>query len=73
MNKIVCKLTGEIVNNYNDYLLTEHWKRKKYALSRQSKKICPICGATENLDVHHITYKRLGDEKMSDLMYICRH
>ena len=33
---------------------------------------CSICGETENLNVHHLTYARVGCEKLSDLEVLCR-
>jgi hypothetical protein len=30
------------------------------------------CGSRENLDVHHLTYKRRGNERPADLVALCR-
>lgn len=57
--------------NYSDYLLTNHWKEtRKTAIKHHGNK-CHDCGADRNLEVHHLTYKRLGREKMRDLQVLC--
>ena len=59
------------VENYADYLKSPHWKAKrKEALEYHGRK-CHDCGATQGLEVHHLTYKGLGREKMRDLQVLC--
>jgi 5-methylcytosine-specific restriction endonuclease McrA len=59
------------VENYGDYLKSPHWlATRKDALDYHGRK-CADCGATEPLEVHHVTYKRLGREKMKDLLVLC--
>lgn len=56
---------------YSDYLLTDHWKE----LSNKRKSIdgykCTVCGSTENLNVHHKTYKNIGNEDIDDVITLC--
>lgn len=33
---------------------------------------CQHCGSTDNLECHHTTYERLGNEKYGDLKCLCR-
>ena len=56
---------------YLEYLQSDHWVdlRKRYAKSHD--QVCVVCGATENLHLHHKTYKRLGKERFKDLVYLC--
>jgi 5-methylcytosine-specific restriction endonuclease McrA len=42
-------------------------KKKKY----KKKQRCAICGGNENLNIHHLTYKTLGNESMGDLRVLC--
>lgn len=57
---------------YDTYLQSKRWQEKrKMALARANHK-CAACGATKRLDVHHLTYERLGNERQEDLMVLCR-
>jgi len=72
MTKIInCKLTGEVAYGYQEYLQTKHWNRKKYALSRRTPRKCLYCSSRTNLEVHHLTYIRIGNERMEDLCFLC--
>jgi len=33
---------------------------------------CQLCGFRYQLDVHHLSYKNLGNEKDEDLLVVCR-
>ena len=69
---IYCKDTGEYCLTYDDYLCSEHWKRfriKFYTVTKQRK--CAVCQKGKNLQLHHLTYKRLGREKISDVIALC--
>jgi hypothetical protein len=44
----------------------EYWK--KYGRSCRAKN----CTSQENLEIHHHTYCRLGDEKLEDLVALCK-
>lgn len=65
--------------NYRDYLLSKHWidiKRRFFTESKRivtinGVKVCEICRKNGILNVHHITYKRLGEEYLGDLFLIC--
>lgn len=72
MKVYVCKDTGEMVFSYRDYLNTEHWRRVKerYNNSKLPKK-CYVCGCRDNLNLHHKTYKNIGNERLMDLIYLC--
>jgi 5-methylcytosine-specific restriction endonuclease McrA len=53
------------------YLRSPEWKaRRKDALGRAEGR-CMDCGATRNLHVHHLTYKRHGNELARDLRVLC--
>jgi hypothetical protein len=56
--------------NYGDYLKSADWKRKR-AKKFSRKRRCAICGAVENLQVHHLNYKNLYDVVNSDLRVLC--
>lgn len=58
---------------YEDYLRSEHWQdvRRRYRASKLNHGGCYICGSSENLNLHHKTYKRIGNERLNDLIYLC--
>ncbi len=58
---------------YKEYLQSDHWRtfRKQYFLERNSKG-CEFCKANVPLDLHHRTYARVGREKSSDVIPLCR-
>lgn len=69
---IVCFDTGEVFNNYRDYLLGNHWKevKQKYKRSKLPQH-CNVCDSKIKLHLHHKTYKRIGKERLTDLIYLC--
>lgn len=60
--------------NYQEYLRSEHWQetRRRFKASALGKRGCYVCGTRERLDVHHKSYKRIGNERLSDLVHLCR-
>lgn len=48
------------------------WREKKEQVFWQRGERCEACGSRFRIDVHHLTYKRLGRERLSDLMVLCR-
>ena len=57
--------------NYLRYIKSKKWFRKRLEVY-QVQKECFGCGIKNNLDVHHLTYKNLGKEKLEDLITLCR-
>lgn len=68
--------------SYADYLNTDHWRALRERKLLRSGRLCqsrPICifeaydSEPRKLDVHHLTYVRLGRELESDLIVLCRY
>ena len=61
---------------YLEYLKSESWQQKRRNLARSADAKCFCCGAIPRpgnvLDLHHLTYARVGHELPSDLVAICR-
>ncbi len=57
---------------YYKYLSSAKWKNKREQVLKRDKNLCQICGKKIANEVHHLTYINLGNEKMSDLISICR-
>jgi hypothetical protein len=59
---------------YNLYLKSAAWHNTRRILFWQRGKRCEICGwGSRHLFVHHLTYERLGHERMEDLQIVCQN
>ena len=61
-------------SEYREYLQSEHWKdvKRRFRKSKLATGRCYICGSGGRLDIHHKSYKRLGKERLNDLIELCR-
>lgn len=58
---------------YQEYLQTPEWQEKRKRALKKSDYRCQVCNTnSEQLNVHHRTYERRGDEIDSDLIVLCR-
>lgn len=57
---------------YRDYLASPEWAEKRRAALIRANHCCAHCGATRNLEVHHLDYTYLGEEMPEDLVVLCR-
>jgi hypothetical protein len=57
---------------YVDYLQTSWWRGLRNQALREADYRCRECGTKRDLEVHHLTYERLGDELLDDLEVLCR-
>lgn len=71
--KIDPTLTGQFMSaeDKSAYLQSPKWQALRQQVIARDK-CCVVTGRTSNLDVHHITYKRLGNELLEDLVLIHR-
>jgi hypothetical protein len=74
---------GLKIEQYEKYLETPHWQAfRKLVFEAQLKRLgrncCERCQKERNsegtvrLQVHHLTYERLGNELIEDVEIICR-
>jgi replicative DNA helicase len=57
---------------YEQYLLTPEWQeRRAQALERAGNR-CQVCYSGDELNVHHRTYERRGNEAPADLTVLCQ-
>jgi ribosomal protein L37AE/L43A len=54
------------------YLQSAKWKALKAQALERDNHQCVECGSPYTLDLHHITYVRLGNEHLSDVAILCR-
>jgi 5-methylcytosine-specific restriction endonuclease McrA len=59
-------------SKYNNYIRSEKWKNfKKSAIVNAGRK-CQCCGVKNVLlEVHHVHYRTLGNESLSDVKVVC--
>jgi 5-methylcytosine-specific restriction endonuclease McrA len=58
---------------YRDYLRSPEWRRTRAAALHRAGNACSLdITHTGDLEVHHRTYERLGEELASDLIVLCR-
>jgi hypothetical protein len=61
---------------YKDYISGSTWAYKRQAIrnvhSALGTDYCAACHTDQNLDVHHLTYERLGKEHVDDVCLLCR-
>lgn len=66
----------KIIKNmsYNDFLKTPYWKMISRYEKESAGMKCILCGSSDVLNVHHITYKNHGNEinYLEDLMTVCQ-
>jgi 5-methylcytosine-specific restriction endonuclease McrA len=62
----------ELSPEYRAYLRSERWQELRLLVLLRDNHACTQCGRTDNLEIHHRTYERLGCETLSDLITLCR-
>jgi hypothetical protein len=58
--------------DYRTYLESDAWKRRRSVALSEAGHRCQVCNREGQLDVHHRTYERLGNELPQDLVVLCR-
>lgn len=56
---------------YAAYRKTDHWHKARAAALARAGSRCQVCSCKTHLQVHHNTYKNLGEEKPEDLVVLC--
>lgn len=58
--------------SYAEYLQSDLWKQKKATALSFIGNCCKICRSKKSINVHHISYDRIGKELIEDLSILCR-
>ncbi len=58
---------------YLAYLQSDKWALQRAAALARAKYRCMACGGWRDLEVHHLSYERLGAEVPQDLTVLCGH
>lgn len=74
MRALILKRDGKYYKKeaYPFYLRTNHWKEKRKTALNHADWKCQLCKSEKDLQVHHNTYDRLYEEKLSDLVVLCK-
>ncbi len=56
---------------YDGYLHSDEWRAKRRRVLRRAGGICERCGRAKAAHVHHLTYARVGRERIEDLVGLC--
>lgn len=56
-----------------EYMQSNKWKATRQLILLRDDYSCLSCSSKDRLEIHHITYKRMGNEKLSDLATVCRN
>lgn len=56
---------------YRRYLQTPEWREKRRVEIAAAEHRCRRCGAHGPLELHHLTYRNLGNEPPEDLVVLC--
>lgn len=61
---------------YEAALTSEHWRLLRERCRRESRNRCEACGKPyapgRPLELHHLSYERLGREEREDVILLCR-
>ena len=56
---------------YEAYPQTDVWRAKSARVLARDRGVCQGCFELSATQVHHLTYERLGDEPLFDLISVC--
>jgi hypothetical protein len=56
---------------YVRYLQSPRWRMLARAVRMRAKGKCEICWRRDGVEVAHLTYERIFNERISDLLYVC--
>ena len=71
---IYTPIPSEMRRRYEAYSNSAKWRRRRQRAIERAGYRCEKCGVSaqeERLEVHHLTYERLGSERDEDLSVLC--
>lgn len=57
---------------YSKYLRSRHWFNFRNKALDHYGTHCQSCGGNHRIEVHHLNYKHVGSEELSDVTVLCR-
>lgn len=61
-----------VPTRYEAYLQTEAFNQIRQAVFARDGYKCVVCGSTQNIQPHHLTYHNIYHENVEDLITLCR-
>ena len=58
--------------SYKDYLHSDVWRGKREKKLKEVDDRCQLCYSPDKLQVHHRTYDRIFNERLGDLIVLCK-
>ena len=59
-------------SEYHRYLQSQRWRTLARAVRMRAKGKCEICRRADGWECAHLTYDRIFQEPLSDLLWLCR-
>ena len=56
---------------YRIYMHSPNWTFKRRQVLARDNYRCVVCNTKINLQIHHLTYERFGNELLDDLVTLC--
>jgi len=56
---------------YQEYLSSQRWALLRNLINARSNNVCERCGGAPHESTHHLTYKHIFNESLSDLQAVC--
>lgn len=60
-------------NEYANYMNSARWTAFREVALARAKRRCRACSSPDDLHVHHLTYERLGNERLEDVVVLCEN
>jgi len=57
--------------DYAEYLASDQWQVVAREAKARSEWRCGLCGRARVLEVHHVRYDHLGNERANDVIALC--
>src|SRR2546426_1847649 len=70
----ISAITREVIvkrEEYQKYLASREWALLKERVRERSGGICERCKSAPHQATHHLTYERVGQELLEDLLGVC--
>jgi hypothetical protein len=62
---------AEFWRRYEAHMNSPEWQELRRRVFLRCKNVCEGCGINRAVQVHHLTYARLGNEMLFDLVAVC--
>jgi len=61
----------DFFESYDEYLNTPEWREKRVLVFKRCNGICEGCGIKKATEIHHLSYKNVGNEFLFELAGVC--